>query len=80
MAYLKYYDDRFGDMYEVYYTAHTGEFETAVRHIGGEIGKDVIYYDYLSELPPLHRNQIEHLIWLKLHPKSSSQQSSQRDV
>lgn len=64
--YLKYYDNRFGDMYEVYFTDE-GEFEGAVRSIG-ELGRESIYYDVLSEIPPFHRNQIENLIWNKLHP------------
>lgn len=66
MAYLKYYDTRFGDLYEVYFDGETGEFEMAVRSVG-EVGRDAIYYDRLSEIPPFHRNQIEHRIWSNLH-------------
>ena len=71
MAYLRYFDDRYGDHYEVYFDSTTGEFQGATRSIG-EIGRDPIYYDLLSELPPFHRNQIEHQIWLKLHPSHKS--------
>lgn len=69
MAYCKYYDNRFGDFYEVYFT-DDGEFEMAVRSVG-EIGRDTIYYDRLCDIPPYHRNQIEHMIWQKLHPSSN---------
>jgi hypothetical protein len=79
MAYLRYYDDRFGDMYEVYYSSADGEFEGAARHVGGEVGKETIYYDLLSEVPPYHRNRIEHKIWQRLHPPSKSQESSRND-
>jgi hypothetical protein len=70
--YLKYYDNRFGDFYEVYLDDE-GEFEMAVRSVG-EIGRDTIYYDRLCDIPPSHRNQIEHAIWMKLHPTSSNDQ------
>lgn len=73
MAYLKYYDNRFGDMYEVYFDPETGEFEGAMRSIG-ELGRESIYYDTLNEIPPFHRNQIENQIWNKLHPPLRSQQ------
>jgi hypothetical protein len=77
MAYLKYFDDRYGDYYEVYFDENTGEFQGARRSIG-DVGVDPIYYEYISELPPYHRNRIEHLIWQKLHP-SNAQLSSSSD-
>jgi hypothetical protein len=73
MAYLKYYDNRFGDMYEVYFDSDTGEFEGAMRSVG-ELGRESIYYDTLNEIPPFHRNQIENQIWNRLHPPLRSQQ------
>lgn len=65
--YLRYYDERFGDTYEIYVDPTTGEFESAARSVEG-IGRDPIYYDKLSELPPVARNAIENLIldwWTK---------------
>jgi hypothetical protein len=70
--FIKYYDNRFGDFYEIYANDETGEFEMAVRSVG-EVGRDSIYYDRLSDIPPYHRNQIEHIIWQKLHPSSNDQ-------
>lgn len=75
MAYLRYYDNRYGDLYEVYFDDDTGEFEGAMRSTSGNVGRDTIYYDLISELPPFHRNQIEHLIWKRLHPSSNSRES-----
>lgn len=75
MAYLRYYDSRYSDLYEVYFNDNTGAFEGAVRSAGGVIGSDPIYYTLLSELPPLHRDQIEHHIWKHLHPRSNSHES-----
>jgi hypothetical protein len=72
MPYLKYYDNRFGDLYEVYFT-DDGEFEAAVRSVG-EVGRDSIYYDRLIDIPPFHRNQIENRIWQTLHPPKSNNQ------
>jgi hypothetical protein len=69
MAYLRYYDDRYGDLYEVYFDSETGEFRGARRNVG-EVGHDVIYYDQLGELPVYHRRQIEKQIWKLLHPQS----------
>jgi hypothetical protein len=68
MAYLRYFDQRYGDLYEVYFDDETGAFESATRSTGN-IGNDIIYYDSLGELPTIQREQIEHLIWQKLHPK-----------
>ena len=67
MAYLKYFDDRFGDLYEVYFDEETGKFQGAMRSVG-EVGREAITYETLAEIPPYHRNQIEHHIWTKLHP------------
>jgi hypothetical protein len=74
MAYLRYFDQRYGDLYEVYFDDDTGAFESAMRSTG-DIGRDTIYYTALGELPIIQRQQIEHLIWLKLHPKLKSPQS-----
>lgn len=59
-TYFRYYDPRYGDTYEVYLD-HDGNFQTAARSVEA-IGRDVIYYDSLSDIPPLHRNTIEQLI------------------
>lgn len=75
MAYLRYYDTRYGDLYEVYFNDNNGKFEGAVRSAGGIVGNDPIYYTTLSDLPPIHRDQIEHLIWIRRHPPSNSQRS-----
>lgn len=75
MAYLRYYDPRYGDLYEIYFNDNTGEFEGAFRSAGGIVGNDPIYYATLSELPPFHRDKVEHLIWTRLHPQSNSQKS-----
>ena len=75
MAYLRYFDSRYGDLYEVYTDDVTGQFESALRSVGGAIGSEKIYYNLLSELPPHHRNQIEHLIWQQMHQPSSSHES-----
>jgi hypothetical protein len=77
-AYIKYFDERYGDLFEIYFDEKTGEFEGAVRSIG-VVGLDPIYYDFLSELPPYHRNRIEHMIWKRLHPQSKSHESSRND-
>lgn len=76
MAYLRYYDSRYGDLYEVYFTDHNGQFEGAFRSAGGIVGNDPIYYDKLSELPLPQRDKIEHLIWTATHPTSSNSQQS----
>ncbi len=78
MAYLRYFDSRYGDLYEVYTTDGTGVFECALRSIGGDTGEK-IYYTRLSELPPLHRSQIENLIWNHQHQQSSSHELSPKE-
>ena len=75
MAYQRYYDPRYGDLYEVYFDDNTGAFEGAFRSAGGIVGNDPIHYESLSELPPFHRDKIEQLIWTHLHPPSSSPKS-----
>jgi hypothetical protein len=75
MAYIRYFDPRFGDLYEVYTDDITGEFESALRSVGGAVAGEKIYYTLLSELPPSTRHQIEHLIWQHSHPPSSSHAS-----
>ena len=75
MAYIRYFDPRYGDLYEVYTDDVTGKFESALRSVGGELGGEKIYYTLLSELPPSHRHSIEQLIWQRAHPQSSSQES-----
>jgi hypothetical protein len=77
MAYLRYFDQRYGDLYEVYFD-DTGKFESAMRSTG-DIGRDPIYYASLNELPIIQREQIEYLIWRKLHPNSKHHQSSPND-
>jgi hypothetical protein len=73
MAYIRYYDKRYGDLYEVYLDDDTGAFESAMRSTG-DIGRDPIYYASLNELPIIQREQIEYLIWQRLHPNSKHQQ------
>lgn len=75
MAYLRYYDGRFGDLYEVYFDDATGKFEGAVRSASGIVGNDPIYYSTISDVPPSHRDQIEHLIWKRQHPQSNDHRS-----
>lgn len=72
MAYIQFFDTRYGDLYEVYTDDVTGEFESALRSVGGAIGSEKIFYHLLSELPPSTRNQIEQIIWQRTHPRSSS--------
>lgn len=74
MAYLTYTDSRYGDLYEINTDDTTGTFEGALRSVGGQVSGEKIYYSTLAELPPHHRNQIEHLIWNHHHPRSSSRQ------
>jgi hypothetical protein len=59
-TYFRYYDDRFGDIYEIN-TDSDGNFVSAQRSVEA-IGRDTIYYDDLKDIPPLHRNAIEHMI------------------
>lgn len=59
-TYLRYYDSRFGDVYEVY-TDHEGEFITACRSLDA-FGRSPIYYDSLDDIPALHRGAIEQLL------------------
>lgn len=59
--YLRYYDERYGDLYEIYVDPLTGDFQAASRSVEG-VGRDPIYYDKLCELPPAARNEIENLI------------------
>jgi hypothetical protein len=75
MAYIQYFDDRYGDLYEVYTDDVTGEFEAALRSVGGEVNGEKIHYMNLSDIPPYPQNQIEHIIWKRQHPQSSSQKS-----
>lgn len=60
-TYFRYYDPRYGDTYEIYLD-NDGNFQTAARSVE-VIGRDVIYYDSLADIPPLHRNAIEQLIF-----------------
>lgn len=59
-TYFRYYDERYGDVYEVY-TDHDGDFVSAMRSVEA-IGRDPIYYDRLIDIPPQQRNAIENLI------------------
>lgn len=60
-TYLRYYDERFGDLYEIYTNPDDGSFHSARRSTEA-IGRDPIYYDDLNEVPPVHRHHIEELI------------------
>jgi hypothetical protein len=70
--YLRHYDERFGDLYEVYASDDTGEFQGALRSLD-DIGRNTIYYDRLVDIPPVARNAIEHLV-------SESWQKKQKEV
>lgn len=59
-TYLRYYDPRFGDVYDIYLNAD-GSFHSARRSVE-RIGADPIYYDTVEEIPPAHRTHIEDLI------------------
>lgn len=60
-TYFRYYDARYGDTYEIYLSPTDGSFLSACRWVEA-IGRDAIYYDDLSEVPPHHRNEIETLM------------------
>ncbi len=60
-TYLRYYDPRYGDVYEVYLSAEDGSFESACRSVD-TLGRDPIYYDALEDIPVVQRNAIEQLI------------------
>jgi hypothetical protein len=75
MAYIQHFDPRFGDYYEIYTDDITGEFESALRSVGGIIGSEKLYYSLLSDLPPQARHDIEHIIWKRSHPQLSSRES-----
>lgn len=60
-TYFRYYDPRYGDTYEIYLSPSDGAFLSAYRSVE-QIGRDPIYYDSLSEIPPSHRNEIEAMI------------------
>jgi hypothetical protein len=59
-GYLRYYDSRYGDMYEIYLNVD-GSFLSAARSVEA-LGRNPIYYDKLADIPPFHRNAIETLI------------------
>jgi len=69
--YLRHYDNRFGDTYEIYINDQSGNFEGALRSLEG-IGRSSIFYDNMSEIPPVQRNAIEHLIQLAWEQKTKS--------
>lgn len=64
MSYHRYFDTRFGDIYEVYTDDVTGEFESAVRNLDS-LGRDPISYTRLQDIPQPQRNAIENLLWKK---------------
>lgn len=59
-TYIRYYDERFGDVYEIY-TDHDGNFLTASRSLES-FGRNPIYYDDIEEIPVWHRQAIEKLL------------------
>lgn len=59
-TYLRYYDERFGDVYEVYLT-NDGEFLSAMRSVE-QFGRGAIYYDSIDAIPVHIRATLEHLI------------------
>lgn len=66
--YIRHYDDRFGDMYEIYLNDQTQEFEGALRSVEA-IGMKPIYYEQLKDIPPVQRNAIEHAISIACQQK-----------
>ena len=59
-TYLRYYDVRFGDVFEIY-VDHDGEFITAKRSVAA-LNNDPIYYDSLGQIPMTHRQAIVDLL------------------
>ena len=57
---LTYYDNRFGDTYEIHID-DDGEFESAYR-FPDRIGFSPIIYDSITEIPTFHRRAIENLL------------------
>lgn len=55
--YIRYYDPRFGDIYEIF-VDHDGEFVSARRSME-TLGQDCLYYDDIEHIPSAHRNDIE---------------------
>lgn len=76
MAYIQYFDPRFGDYYEIYTDEITGVFESALRSVGGVLGGEKIHYTSMSDLPPAVKHQLEHIIWRRSHPQPSSSHES----
>lgn len=70
MSYHRYYDKRFGDLYEIYTDDTTGEFESARRSMETP-GVDSIYYDRITEIPQPQRHAIENLLWKEGQTKES---------
>lgn len=66
---LTYYDDRYGDRYEIELDEDK-RFVHARRFVDG-IGNDPIVYDTLSDINPYHRHHIEQLIWKASRPRQS---------
>lgn len=59
-TYFRYYDERFGDVYEVYLN-YDGSFDSACRTVE-VFGRDPIYYNDLDEIPAVARAAIENVI------------------
>lgn len=68
--YLRYYDPRYGDTYEIY-VDQTGKFHSACRSVEA-LGRDSIFYDTLEEIPPFHRAAIELMINERLKEKDGT--------
>lgn len=68
-GYLRYYDQRYGDTYEIYLDAEGG-FLSAARSVD-KIGNRPIFYDSMEDIPAYHRSVIEGLIegYNKTHGK-----------
>lgn len=67
--YLRHYDERFGDLYEIYVDDTTGDFSGALRSLDG-VGRNTIHYERLKDIPSVQRNAIENLIhdsWQRKH-------------
>ena len=58
--YLRYYDERFGDVYEIY-TDHDCNFITACRSLEA-FGRNSIYYDDIEQIPLHVKAKIEQLL------------------
>lgn len=60
-TYFRYYDTRYGDVYEIYLDSSDMSFVSACRSVEA-LGRDPIYYDALEDIPQNARHAIEEMI------------------